>query len=194
MNTITTPINVTISVFGPGNKNHFLNSILKPNTDSKIVEVSKRQIKVHFAQGTGIFDKRNIALMICDTTDEDQIKLLSRKVKELTDLSFSSIYIAAHGNDEIGLKKINKAVPSLNVKNTFTFEYSEKIDEVIKKVVASHLKEAFDEVKREIKAVVLPKPTLWSWFLNLFSCFGIFFTTRVKPQKADTAPLSVNDF
>ena len=52
---------------------------------------------------------------------------------------------------------------------------------------------AKEEVKKT-KVVLIKQSTFWSWFLNIFSCFGIFYTVVEPHKKRDIAPPDVKDF
>lgn len=51
---------------------------------------------------------------------------------------------------------------------------------------------AKEEVKKP-NVVLIKQSTFWSWFLNIFSCFGIFYTVIARPAK-DISPPDVKDF
>lgn len=206
---------INMVLVGSGGKTTFRDTFLETQhleSGKKIVEVGKNVLirltsklekpveleRIGFIVGPAKNSNKphdGVGLIVCNLTQADRLQKIDYLAEQLRKHNFKEIYILATHADEprtVSSEQLNEKISSLNLNGVIEVNGTDKssVDAAIKKIALSHLENKVEAVMTEIKAVVLPKRTFWSWLLDLFTCFGIF-TKTVDPKKA---PPDVKNF
>lgn len=202
---------INMVLVGSGGKTTFRDTFLETKhleSGKKIVEVGKnvliyltsileKPFEIGFFGPIRNSDKPHdgVGLIVCNLTQADRLQKIDYLAEQLRKHNFKEIYILATHADEprnVSSEQLNEKISSLNLNGVIEVNGTDKssVDKAVKKIALSHLKNKVEAVMKEMKAVVLPKRTFWSWLLDLFSCFGIF----TKTVDSKIAPPDVKDF